>query len=426
MWPATASGSRATKSECGEELPRVVTASHRLSSSLRLQSAEATYERAARLMPRFGISRVTDITRLDKLGLPVHASVRPRGQGLRVHAGKGLREAESRAGALMEALEFAAADPRCNPVGRPMSVAALQASWAGAFRFVDLAPRRGVPVDGALTLPVLECEDLVRNVPTALPTELLFVSDDKPASPPVFGSNTNGVASGNALDEATLHGLLEVLERDALSLEQARQVSRRVHDDSLPAHFIEMADAWLLRGVRLVVRHVPSDTGLPCFKAWLVEPESTDINLCSGSGLHLDREIALTRAVCEAAQSRLSTLHGGRDDIVDFYDKYTQIDPARRREREARLVAAVEDADGAIAFSDVEQIATAGKSLPGLLADLLERLRSIGLGSVLRYRFAADLEGMQALRIVVPRCECSESDLQRMGPRLMSAVMDAA
>jgi len=83
----------------------------------------------------------------------------------------------------------------------------------------------------------------------------------------------------------------------------------------------------------------------------------------------------------------------------------------------------VEDADGAIAFSDVEQIATAGKSLPALLADLLERLRSIGLGSVLRYRFAADLDGMPALRIVVPRCECSESDLQRMGPRLMSAVM---
>jgi ribosomal protein S12 methylthiotransferase accessory factor len=184
-----------------------------------------------------------------------------------------------------------------------------------------------------------------------------------------------------------------------------------------------MAGAWLRRGVRLVVRHVPSDTGLPCFKAWLIEAESTDINLCSGSGLHLDREIALTRAICEAAQSRLSTLHGGRDDIVDFYDKYTQVDPVRRRERESRLVAAIEGAEGAVAFSDVEQAAIAAKPLPELLADLLERLRGIGLGSVLRYRFAADLGGMHALRIVVPRCECSESDLQRMGPRLLSAVM---
>jgi ribosomal protein S12 methylthiotransferase accessory factor len=307
-----------------------------------------------------------------------------------------------------------------------MSVAALQASWDGAFRFVDLAPRRGVPVDGALLLPVLDCDDLSRGVSTALPAELLFVSDDKPDRPPVFGSNTNGVASGNSLEEASLHGLLEVLERDALSLEQARQASRLVRHDTLPAHFIEMAEAWQRRGVRLVVRHVPSDTGLPCFKAWLIEPESTDINLCSGSGLHLDREIALTRAICEAAQSRLSTLHGGRDDIVDFYDKYTQVDPARRREREARLVAALDDSQGAIAFPDVEQARTAGKSLPVLLSELLERLRAIGLGSVLRYRFASDLDGMHALRIVVPGCECSESDLQRMGPRLMSAVMNRA
>ena len=407
-------------------MPPVVTPSHRLSSSLRLRSAEATYAQVARLMPRFGISRVTDVTRLDKLGLPVHASVRPRGQGLRVHAGKGLREVESRVGALMEALEFAAADPRRNPVGQPVSVATLQAGWAGAFRLVDLAPRRGVPVDGALLLPVLECEDLIRQVPTALPTELLFVSDDKPPAPPLFGSNTNGVASGNSLDEATLHGLLEVLERDALSLEQARHASRRVHDHSLPPHFIEMAQAWQRRGVRLVVRHIPSDTGLPCFKAWLIEPESTDINLCSGSGLHLDREIALTRAICEAAQSRLSTLHGGRDDIVGFYEKYTQIDPAQRREREARLVAAVEDPAGAISLAEVQQTPIAGKPLPRLLADLLEQLRRIGLGSVLRYRFASDLDGMHALRIVVPRCECSESDLQRMGPRLMSAVMNGA
>jgi len=58
--------------------PCNLTASHRLSSSLRLESPEATCERAARLMPRFGISRVTDITRLDKLGLPVHARVLSR------------------------------------------------------------------------------------------------------------------------------------------------------------------------------------------------------------------------------------------------------------------------------------------------------------------------------------------------------------
>jgi len=31
-------------------------------------------------------------------------------------------------------------------------------------------------------------------------------------------SNTNGLASGNTIEEAILHGLLEVIERDSLSI----------------------------------------------------------------------------------------------------------------------------------------------------------------------------------------------------------------
>jgi len=61
-------------------------------------------------MAGLGISRVTDITRLDRLGLSVHASVRPRGRSLCVHAGKGMRPEESRVGALMEAVELALAE----------------------------------------------------------------------------------------------------------------------------------------------------------------------------------------------------------------------------------------------------------------------------------------------------------------------------
>jgi ribosomal protein S12 methylthiotransferase accessory factor len=394
----------------------------RLSSSLRSQPVEFTFERAARLMGQLGITRVTDITRLDKLGLPVHASVRPRGRGLRVHAGKGLRAAESRIGALMEAIEFAAADPARNPPGRPVPVGELQAGWDGIFRFVDLAPRRDVAVTATQALPVHDCEDLVQRRTTALPTELLFVTDAAPDASPIFGSSSNGVASGNSVDEATLHGILEVLERDALSLDEARRASRRVVDASLPPRFVEMAAAWRRRGVHLVVRQVPNDIGLPCFTAHLVEPESADINLSMGSGLHLDREIALTRAVCEAAQSRLSTLHGGRDDIVEYYAKYVQRDPARRRHDEGRLVAELEDEAGAVRFADLDQAPVADRTLPELLDDLLQRLRAHGFTSVLRHRFAADLDGLHALRIVIPRCECLAADARRMGPRLLAAV----
>ena len=64
-------------------------------------------------MDRLGISRVTDSTRLDRIGIPVFSSIRPSAAeaSLCVHAGKGTTTTEARTGALMEAIEFAFSDP---------------------------------------------------------------------------------------------------------------------------------------------------------------------------------------------------------------------------------------------------------------------------------------------------------------------------
>ena len=83
-----------------------------LGSSLRCRDPWQTLALAEPLMPVLGISRVTDITRMDRLGLPVFASVRPRSRTLHVHAGKGVNAVEARVGALMEAVEYAAAEPQ--------------------------------------------------------------------------------------------------------------------------------------------------------------------------------------------------------------------------------------------------------------------------------------------------------------------------
>jgi len=128
----------------------------RLGSSLRLRPPEETFERARALMPGLGISRVTDVTRMDRLGLPVYASVRPRGHALRVHAGKGLRHADARVGALMEAVEYAAAEPRRSAwTPRTLRLDEFEGDWAGAFSLVDLAPRVGpAPPPTSVVVPL--------------------------------------------------------------------------------------------------------------------------------------------------------------------------------------------------------------------------------------------------------------------------------
>ena len=113
--------------------------------------------------------------------------------------------------------------------------------------------------------------------------------------PRLFGSTTNGLASGNSLVEATLHGLLEVLERDALSMNRPRDASRPLDNRRLPEPFRTLASAWRGLGVELAVRAVPNAWALPCFEAFVHEPASTNVNLAGGSGFTWTASRARTR-----------------------------------------------------------------------------------------------------------------------------------
>lgn len=384
---------------------------------------EQTYDLARRFMPRLGISRVTQITRMDRLGLPVFASVRPRGLSLRVHAGKGMTEADARIGALMEAIEFAIAEPQASPWNmKSLSVAELVAQLPPGMQFVDFAPRCGVPIMPADKVPTVECLDLASSNKARLPAQLVFMPFFPDNGPNLFGSTTNGLASGNTVAEATLHGLLEVLERDAIAMNSPSDRSRWVIPESFPEPFLSLCQSWARLGVTISVRLIPNEFDLPCFQAILHDAESQTVNLAGGYGLHVNPVIALSRAICEAAQSRLSHIHGGRDDITDFYKKYDDLVPAFRKKQEADLVANLTNEVQSIRFSDL-QPACPDSGIDQHLAWLLTRLAARGFGQVYRYEFDAGLPELAVVKIVIPRCEHTDHNLRRIGPRLMRRIL---
>lgn len=398
-----------------------------LGSSLRACPPEQTLARARRLMPALGISRVSDITRMDRLGLPVYTSIRPGGRALCVHAGKGLRAVEAETGALMEALEFAAADPLNSDWRRhDVPVAELAAQFGPGLGWLDLAPRYGQRVDGTRRIAALGCESLIGAPrPVLLPAELVFVPwDGDGGAAPLFGWSSNGLASGNSVEEATVHALLEVMERDTLAMNRAADTSRALDLATLPAPFPQLAARWAAAGVRLSVRWLPGAFGLPCFAAWLHEAESADVNIAAGSGLHLLPHTALARAVCEAAQARLSLIHGGRDDITGFYAKYQGQPRDERRSAESRLLARLFSRAGQIAWHEVPSgPAVARGGAAALQAQLLALLASSGFPAAFRHRYALDLDGLAVVRVVVPRCENTEHGARRLGPRLLQQVL---
>lgn len=396
----------------------------RLHSSLRCCPLEQTFDRASRLLSSLGIARVTDITRMDRLGLPVFASIRPRGLALCVNAGKGLVPAEARVGALMEAVEYAAAEPgRSHWTCRTMRLGELQGRWP---RDVDLslfAPRVGADLGADCLVETIACEDAAgRGQPIEVPAELVFVPWERCQGPAIFGWSTNGLASGNSLSEATLHGLLEVLERDALALNSPRDGSLWLAPTELPAPFDRIFEGWRQHGFDLSVRHVPNAFGLPCFRVLIQGTAGDAVGLAEGSALHFDALVALTRAITEAAQSRLSHIHGGRDDITRYYAKRGDEHAEPTDPRSTLAYREAFDSSRRITWDRIPSIPCDGFAIDELLSQLMKRLEQGGLARVLRHRFDLDLGGLHVVKVIVPGCETAETPL-RAGPRLRQRVM---
>ena len=346
---------------------------------------------------------------------------------LRVHAGKGLLAEDARIGALMEAIEYAVAEPdRHDSQIQQWSVADVAGDLAPDLEFVDLVPRIGLAITPDLMIPTVLCHDVTTGRTVRLPAELVFLPFDPEPSATLFGWSSNGLASGNSVDEATLHGLLEVLERDAMAMRRVRDDSLWIAPRDLPEPFASLAAEWRSIGIELAVRHLPNAFDLPCFAAYLHEAENSCVQLAGGSAMHLDRKTALTRAVCEAAQSRLSAIHGGREDMTAFHPDQLDANHADWRRHKRKLVASVFSRRRRIAFEATPQGAADRPSLKAVLDDLLQRLSERGFPSVFRHCFARDLDGLSVVKVIVPRCEELDHSHDRIGHRLLARLSNDA
>jgi YcaO-like protein with predicted kinase domain len=78
-----------------------------LKGVVRTVSPATTIRRARKILLKAGISRVAEVTHLDRIGIPNFMSVRPREiePGISYYNGKGTTQDDAHAGAIMEAIE---------------------------------------------------------------------------------------------------------------------------------------------------------------------------------------------------------------------------------------------------------------------------------------------------------------------------------
>ena len=174
-----------------------------------------TLARISPLLADMGITRVADITGLDRLGIPTWCAIRPISKQMQVSNGKGITHAAAKVGALMEAIEHWHAE---NPVGefRRASAAELERegeAFVPASALPDFSPDlHHHHLTPQRVIDWVRGERIAPRLPVWLPVCAAYVVE-----PMLTDYSTNGLASGNHPMEATLHALYEIIERDAMA-----------------------------------------------------------------------------------------------------------------------------------------------------------------------------------------------------------------
>lgn len=324
--------------------------------------------RAEACFPQAGITRLADITHLDRLGIPVYQAVRPTSRNLSVSQGKGTTREASKASAVMEAIELWHAEDLSHlPMisGTPAAMARKnpavlsQLPWRGdaaSFYHLPMEWFAVTSLDGST----------VGHLPRSL-LELDLVGVERWDLRP-FQQTSNGLASGNCYEEALLHGLYELIERHGLARvrhlpELKRAVDPDALDDAGPCR--ELVARIRRAGGKLRIFDVTWEVGIPVLMVGLI---FADLPWTwHGSGCHLSPAVALSRALTEAAQSRLTYIAGVRDDLpnrawslaTEGYDIFDQPPPVME-------LSQLEDLSSQTLEGDVENVRHQLERRPGV------------------------------------------------------------
>ena len=392
-----------------------------LDGTQRVYDEATTLESAKDQITKIGVTRIADITNLDRLGIPIFSSIRPtaaRG-AISIYSGKGSTEQRARISAMMESFERCLAErPGLNAnIAGDINAPALVESYANAkdsYNLLDphalLLPQPYVPQS---LLEWVGAYDLMNKEEIYVSANAVYHPYDSPGQcQKLFLSNTNGLASGNVLEEAILHGLLEVIERDAISKAQfSRDLGKEIVLTEADGYLYELAQKFKNADIELKVWLVPSDTGIPTVIAATDDIKLKDpALLVMGAGSHLKPEIAVARAITEAAQSRVVQIQGAREDTdrEGFirsvgYDRMKRLNWFWFNEGEK------------ISLSDVQDLS--GKSPAENIDLILEKLKGIA-EKVLVVDLSREEVAVPAVRVIIPGFELFTIDRDRRGKRL--------
>ncbi len=381
----------------------------------------------ARVMPymsELGITRIANVTGLDRIGVPVVMVCRPNSHSIAVSQGKGFTLDAAKASGLMESIETWHAER----IELPLKLGNFDdLSLGHPMINIDRLPAmRDSLYHDKLPILWIEGTNLVDESSVWLPYETVhtFYAQPAPSGSGCFAQSSNGLASGNHYLEAVSHAICECVERDSTSLWHHKSKSEKDDikldldsvDDEICQELIARLQA---ANLAVTVWNTTSDSGIPSFDCMLLDPQQTLTHPGLGAGCHPCKSIALVRALTEAAQVRTTYIAGSRDDLT-----HREFKPSELEQKNRLLHRIAGNNSGVVDFAGIadQQFATFEEDVDWMLA----QLGNIGIDEVVCVNLNKPTFDIPVVRVVIPGLEGPhDEDDYIPGPRARTIAEQA-
>jgi thioglycine synthase len=435
-------------------------------TSTRVRSVQDTLAEIIPLCIEIGVTRISDITFMDSLYIPNYSAILPGTDDIIwVYSGKGTTRLHAKASALMEAIEryssLSSTYPRTFIQGNYLHLSKSYNKVLHPAEVVEPVNQEYNDKDDIIDF--LPGFDLLTSEKVLVPAEIALYrhSPKHPAISAFSQSHTNGLASGNVLEEAICHALCEVIERDAVSIADLcassipYNILEKIIDSlikeerieypltliPLEAKFVddssifpdvdisEIAEEFepvgrLVKrftdaGIPLVIKNITQkDIGIPTFVASSIEWIAHDYGyFAKGYGTHPDARFALIRAITEVSQTRAANIQGARDDLKKI--QYKEDDEIYKRKwqfmRTSLSLTKQKNNNNIIKFSEIKTYVN-----EDILEDINIILYNLKIARLKR-AIIVDLTnpniGIPVVRAIIPGLETFEVTNSIMGRR---------
>jgi ribosomal protein S12 methylthiotransferase accessory factor len=367
-----------------------------------------------------GVTRVAEITHLDRVGIPVYSAIRPTAAegAVSIYAGKGATKPQAKASAMMESFERYSAELHADHKQKFIN-GVFEGSEGELNRYIRpsllilpnlLFDPETAEVEWVRSTNLKDDEDVL------VPANAVYHPYVPERSVKLFQSNTNGLASGNRLEEAVFHGIMEVVERDAWSIfESKRQSKPEINCENTENQIIKnILTMFNDAGIHVKLVDLTDDVEITTVAAVSDDTVLKDPALLTlGVGTHLDPEVAVIRALTEVAQSRATQIHGTREDTVRAvfmrkagYERMKRINSHWFGESEK-----------SIEITEMKNIS--GKSFKEDIETSKKLLSKCGFEDVLYVDLTRPEIEIPVVRVIIPGMELYSVDVDRAGSRLL-------